>query len=62
MRTKAIVVEISRPSVAFSCASKADSGGTSSGSDFGPARRQVAAERLAALAQVLHLRAVLGEA
>ena len=34
IRTNAIVVEISRPSVALSWPSKADSGGTSSGSDF----------------------------
>ena len=33
MRTKAMVVEISRPSVDFSCASKAESGGTTSASD-----------------------------
>ena len=32
MRTKAIVVEIWRPSVDFSCASKAESGGTTSAS------------------------------
>ena len=32
-RTNAMVVEISRPSVAFSCASKADSGGMFRGSD-----------------------------
>ena len=56
------MVEISRPSVLFSCASKADSGGTCERLGFGPAHLERAAERLAALAQVLHLRAALVEA
>ena len=61
MRTNAIVVEISRPSVAFNWASKVESGGISSDSDLAPARRQAAAERRPALPQVDHLRAVLGQ-
>ena len=63
MRTNAIVVEISRPSaVAFSSASNADSCGIGSGALDAPARRKIAAERCAALAQILHFRAVFGQA
>ena len=63
MRTKAMVVEISRPSaVAFSSASKAESGGISQRRGRAPARRQRAAERGAARAQIFHLRAVFGQA
>src|SRR3954452_23261643 len=67
MRTNAIVVEISRPSVLFNWASKVESGGIWSDSDFCrragrlPPGRQAAAECRPALAQVGHLRAVLGE-
>ncbi len=63
MRTKAMVVEISRPSaVALSSASKVESGGTASGALVAAARRQIAAEGRAPRAQILHLLAVLGEA
>ena len=57
-RTKAIVVEISRSPVSFSCAPKADSGGTSSASAVRRRGGQAAAERVAPLVQVAHLRAV----
>jgi hypothetical protein len=57
MRTKAIVVEISRLRRCLEQRfERLDSGGTSSGSPCA-ALRQIAAERLAALAHVLHLRA-----
>ena len=55
------MVEISRPSVALSWASKVESGGICSGFRLPPARRQAAAERRPALPQVDHLRAVLGQ-
>ena len=61
-RTKACVVEISRPSaVGSSTALKVSSGGTFELLvGLGAALRQVAAERLAPLVQVLHLRRVVG--
>ena len=63
MRTKAIVVEISRPSaVGFSSASKAESGGISSGAAVRRRAGNVSAERGAALAQIFHRRVVLGQA
>jgi hypothetical protein len=57
IRTKAMVVDISRSPLASSSGLKASSSGTVSGA-VGLARRQRAAEGLAALVQVLHLRAV----
>ena len=63
MRTKAIVVEISRPS-AVALQQRVEGGERR---DFerrarAPARRQRAAERRAALAQIFHLLAVFGQA
>ena len=60
--TNAIVVEISRSPVALSSRSNVDSGGICERRRLAPALRQVAAERRAALVQVLHLRAVFRQA
>ena len=60
MRTSAMVVENSRSPDACSSESKASSAGTSSARRIGAPLRQVAAEHLAPLAQVLHLLAVFG--
>ena len=62
IRTKAMVVEISRSPVLLSCASNADSGGTGSVCDDAAAAPARAAQRRAPLPQVGQLRAVLGEA
>ena len=63
IRTKAIVVEISRPSaVAFK--QRVEGGERRDEQRFAlaPARRQIAAKRRAPLAQIVHLLAALGEA
>ncbi len=56
-----MVVEILRPSVLLSCASNAESGGISRDSDR-LRRGQAAAEGGATGAEILHFRAVIGEA